>query len=146
LHSTHSFGTPSGTQSASAKPKAKVSSDNIIKTTLKHLSGEPKKEVNDMVKHYQELCIDCFTTVRGGKMVQKMEFPSPLLDGETALTPTNVNQATNSVVDHMFIDRSRALVNNLPDFMKETLEGMASQLLNNGLQCYTLGLKGAQTS
>jgi hypothetical protein len=110
--------------------KAKIGSDNIIKTTLEHLSGE--QEFNDVTKHYRELCIDCFTTVCGGKTFQKTEFSGPLLDGKMALTPTNVNQATNSVVDHMFIDRSRALVNNLPDFMKETLEAMASQLLNSG--------------
>jgi hypothetical protein len=124
--------------------KAKVGSDNKINTTLEHHMGE-QKEVNNMTKHYQELCIDWFTTVHGGKMVQMMEFPSPLLDGKTALTPTDVNQATNSVVDHMFIDRSSVLVNNLLDFMKETLEGMACHLLNSGLQCYTSGLKGAQT-
>jgi hypothetical protein len=84
--------------------KAEVGADNIIKTTMEHLSEEQKKEVNDMIEHYCELCIDYFSTIRGGKTVQKMEFPGPLLHDETTLTTTDVNQVVNSAIHHTFID------------------------------------------
>jgi hypothetical protein len=81
----------SGTRAASTMSKAEVGANNIIKTTMEHLSEEYRKQVSDMTEHYGELCIGYFTTVRSGKTIQKMEFPRPLLHGETALTTADVN-------------------------------------------------------
>jgi hypothetical protein len=91
------------------------------------------------------LCIDCFTTVHDGKTIKKREFPRPLLHGKIVLTTTDGNQANSSTILNVFINRSRALMKTLQDFIKETLEGMTYQQLNRETQCYSSGPKATQT-
>jgi hypothetical protein len=67
-------------------------------------------------------------------MIQKMEFPRPILHKETALTTTDINQLVNSAIHHTFINQSGALVNTLQNFMNQTLEGTTLQQPNKGLQ------------
>jgi hypothetical protein len=71
---------------------------------MKHLLEEQKKEVNNMTESYREMCLDCFSIICGGKTIKKMEFPRPLLHGETALTIDDINQAIDLIVHHSFID------------------------------------------
>jgi hypothetical protein len=51
---------------------AEIDTDNMIKTTMEYLSKEQKKQVNDMIEFYREMCLDCFTTSCGGKTIQNV--------------------------------------------------------------------------
>jgi hypothetical protein len=83
-----------------------------------------------------------FTTLCGGKTIQKMEFPRPILHKEATLTTTDINQSVNSAIHHTFISQSGALVNALQNFLNQTQEGTTLQQPNKGLQYFcALGYK-----
>jgi hypothetical protein len=91
LSPTHSFGTPDGTKTQASMLTMEFDLDNIIKTNMEDLFEEQKKQVNDKVELYRDTCLDCFATPRGGKAIQKMQFPGILMQGETTVTASHID-------------------------------------------------------
>jgi hypothetical protein len=105
---------------------------------MEHRSKEQKQRVQQMTQHFLDLCLKSFTMTHFGTMIQKSQFPRPVLQGESnapetkVLTTTDVNDMVNTAVHHTLINQSGLLANTLQSLIKQKMEGTLHAGPNRG--------------
>ena len=72
------LGTPGGTRIKFSKMSGKQTNPAVISVTMEKLTEDQRNKVEQAMKEYQRLCLECFGETQQGTL-QKTDLPVPTL-------------------------------------------------------------------